>query len=169
MSTFDFPDLPSQFRQLLGKCRDLYVSSGELAARDNPQQLETTSGPFVQLMDDLHGALLVKVFVSVCQCDRRWSKNEKFLAEVLVFHLWDRDSGSKSAGVDCITDFKIGEDKIDLSSLLGWRDLAWGGKTPIAAFEDQARQNMALFEQALKMDMKTPLDLLYLARIFFAD
>jgi len=90
MSTFDFPDLPSQFRQLLGKCRDLYVSSGELAARDNPQQLEATSGPFVQLMDDLHGALLVKVFVSVCQCDRRWSKNEKFLAEVLVFHLWDK-------------------------------------------------------------------------------
>ena len=90
MSTFDFPDLPSQFRQLLGKCRDLYVSSGELAARDNPQQLETTSGPFVQLMDDLHGALLVKIFVSVCQCDRRWSKNEKFLAEVLVFHLWDK-------------------------------------------------------------------------------
>ncbi|MBL9162554.1 MAG: AAA family ATPase [Planctomycetaceae bacterium] len=90
MSTFDFPDLPSQFRQLLGKCRDLYVSSGELAAHDNPQQLEATSGPFVQLMDDLHGALLVKVFVSVCQCDRRWSKNEKFLAEVLVFHLWDK-------------------------------------------------------------------------------
>jgi SpoVK/Ycf46/Vps4 family AAA+-type ATPase len=90
MSTFEFPDLPSQFRQLLGKCRDLYVSSGELAARDNPQQLETTAGPFVQLMDDLHGALLVKVFVSVCQCDRRWSKNEKFLAEVLVFHLWDQ-------------------------------------------------------------------------------
>ena len=90
MSTFDFPDLPSQFRQLLGKCRDLYVSSGEVAARDNPQQLETTSGPFVQLMDDLHGALLVKVFVSVCQCDKRWSKNEKFLAEVLVFHLWDK-------------------------------------------------------------------------------
>ena len=90
MSTFEFPDLPSQFRQLLGKCRDLYVSSGELAARDNPQQLEATSGPFVQLMDDLHGALLVKVFVSVCQCDRRWSKNEKFLAEVLVFHLWDK-------------------------------------------------------------------------------
>ncbi|MGE3304237.1 MAG: polyhydroxyalkanoate synthesis repressor PhaR [Hyphomonadaceae bacterium] len=35
-----------------------------------------------------------------------------------------------------------------------WREQlakAWGGKTPIAAFEDQARQNMALFEQALKM------------------
>lgn len=49
-----------------------------------------------------------------------------------VFHLWDRDSVSKSAGVDCITDFKSGEDKIDLSSLLGCRDLLWGGKTPTA-------------------------------------
>jgi hypothetical protein len=90
MPTFDFPDLPSQFRQLLGKCRELYVSSGELAARENPQQLEGSAEQFVQLMDDLHGALLVKVFVSVCQCDRRWSTNEKFLAEVLVFHLWDQ-------------------------------------------------------------------------------
>ncbi|WP_428305223.1 AAA family ATPase [Lacipirellula sp.] len=90
MSTFEFPDLPSQFRQLLGKCRDLYVSSGELAVRENPQQLEGSAEQFVQLMDDLHRALLVKVFVSVCQCDRRWSTQEEFLAEVLVFHLWDQ-------------------------------------------------------------------------------
>jgi polyhydroxyalkanoate synthesis repressor PhaR len=35
-----------------------------------------------------------------------------------------------------------------------WREQiakAWGGKNPVAAFEEQARQNMALFEQALKM------------------
>ncbi len=35
-----------------------------------------------------------------------------------------------------------------------WRDQlskAWGGKNPMGLFEDQARQNMALFEQALKM------------------
>lgn len=28
---------------------------------------------------------------------------------------------------------------------------AWGGQTPMAAFEQQARQNMALFEQALRL------------------
>jgi polyhydroxyalkanoate synthesis repressor PhaR len=35
-----------------------------------------------------------------------------------------------------------------------WRDQltkAWGGKSPMGMFEDQARQNMALFDQALKM------------------
>lgn len=49
-----------------------------------------------------------------------------------VFHLWDKETGSKTTGVDCITDFKSGEDKIDLSTLLGCRDLVWGGKTPTA-------------------------------------
>lgn len=88
MSSFDFPDLPSQFRQLLGQCRDLYVSSGELAAREHAQLLPSTGESFVQLMDDLHRALAVKVFVTICEADRRWSKNEKFLAEVLLFHLW---------------------------------------------------------------------------------
>jgi polyhydroxyalkanoate synthesis repressor PhaR len=35
-----------------------------------------------------------------------------------------------------------------------WREQlskAWGGKNPMGLFEDHARQNMALFEQALKM------------------
>jgi SpoVK/Ycf46/Vps4 family AAA+-type ATPase len=90
MSTFEFPDLPSQFRQLLGQCRDLYVSSGELAAREHAALLPQSGEQFVQLLDDLHRALLVKVFITVCECDRRWSKNEKFLAEVLVFHLWSQ-------------------------------------------------------------------------------
>jgi hypothetical protein len=88
MPTFPFPDLPSQFRQLLGQCRDLYVSSGELAARDHAHLLKEPGERFVQLMDDLHRALVVKVFVSLCEADRRWSANEKFLAEVLLFHLW---------------------------------------------------------------------------------
>ena len=90
MTSFDFPDLPSQFRQLLGACRELYVSSGELAAREHAHLLPDSGERFVQLMDDLHRALLVKVFVAVCESDRRWSKNEKFLAEVLVFHLWSQ-------------------------------------------------------------------------------
>src|SRR5262245_30520721 len=90
MSSFEFPDLPSQFRQLLGQCRDLYVSSGELIARDHPSLLSEPGEKFVALMDDLHKALLVKIFVAICESDRRWSKNEKFLAEVLVFHLWSQ-------------------------------------------------------------------------------
>ncbi|MCA9258846.1 MAG: hypothetical protein KDA61_06585, partial [Planctomycetales bacterium] len=90
MPTFPFPDLPSQFRQLLGQCRELYVSSGELAARDHAKLLQEPGERFVQLMDDLHRALLVKVFVSICEADRRWSANERFLGEVLIFHLWSQ-------------------------------------------------------------------------------
>ncbi|QEG32960.1 AAA family ATPase [Bythopirellula goksoeyrii] len=88
MPNFEFPDLPSQFRQLLGQCRDLYVSSGELCVREFPNLVPKTETGFVQLMDDLHRALVVKVFVTICEADRRWSTNEKFLGEVLLFHLW---------------------------------------------------------------------------------
>ena len=88
MPNFEFPDLPSQFRQLLGQCRDLYVSSGELCVREFPSTVPQTGTGFVQLMDDLHRALVVKIFVTICEADRRWSTNEKFLAEVLLFHLW---------------------------------------------------------------------------------
>ena len=88
MATFDFPDLPSHFRQLLGDCRELYLSSGQTVVNDYPDMLPESPEHFLKLMDDLHQALLVKVFVTVCEADRRWSKNEKFLAEVLLFHLW---------------------------------------------------------------------------------
>lgn len=88
MANFEFPDLPSHFRKLLGECRELYISSGQLIASEHPEMLPGTSEHFIQLMDDLHRALLVKVFITICEADRRWSKNEKFLAEVLLFHLW---------------------------------------------------------------------------------
>ncbi len=90
MATFDFPDLPSHFRQLLGDCRELYVSSGQLIANEHPDLLPESAEHFIHLMDDLHRALLVKIFVTICEADRRWSKNEKFLAEVLLFHLWSQ-------------------------------------------------------------------------------
>ncbi len=90
MATFDFPDLPSHFRQLLGECRELYVSSGQLIASEHPDLLPESGEHFINLMDDLHRALLVKIFVTICEADRKWSKNEKFLAEVLLFHLWSQ-------------------------------------------------------------------------------
>jgi hypothetical protein len=95
MPTFEFSDLPSQFRQLLGQCRDLYISSGELCLREFPDQVPQTGTGFVQLMDDLHRALVVKIFITICEADRRWSTNEKFLAEVLLFHLWSQWLGEE--------------------------------------------------------------------------
>ncbi len=93
--TFEFSDLPSQFRQLLGQCRDLYFSSGEQCVREFPDQVPQTGSGFVELMDDLHRALVVKIFITICEADRRWSTNEKFLAEVLLFHLWSQWLGEE--------------------------------------------------------------------------
>ncbi|NOY42598.1 MAG: AAA family ATPase [Planctomycetes bacterium] len=90
MTDFEIPDLPAHFRQLLVECRELYVSSGKLVVDEHPGSLPQTGKHFVELMDDLHRALLVKVFVTICESDRRWSTNEQFLAQTLVLHLWDQ-------------------------------------------------------------------------------
>ncbi|MEM8947223.1 MAG: AAA family ATPase [Planctomycetota bacterium] len=90
MSQFEFPDLPSHFRQLLGECRELYVTSAQRIVHEHPDMLPETPDHFMRLMDDLHRALVVKIFVTICEADRKWSKNEKFLAEILLFHLWSQ-------------------------------------------------------------------------------
>ena len=88
MTDFDSPGLPTQFRGLLDQCRQLYVSSGELCVHEHPDLVPRCEHGFVQLMDDLHRGLLVKIFVTICEADRRWSKNETILAEELIDHLW---------------------------------------------------------------------------------
>ena len=84
-------DLPMLFAQLLSRCRELYVSAARTCARDLPRSLGGRSEEeFVETMDNLHKALSVKVFVSICEADRRWSLREQRLAQVLLEHLWDK-------------------------------------------------------------------------------
>ena len=90
MTDLDTSRLPTQFRDLLEQCRKLYFSSGILCVHEHPDLVPQCEHGFVQLMDDLHRALLVKVFVTICEADRRWSKNERMLAEELIIHLWGR-------------------------------------------------------------------------------
>jgi hypothetical protein len=87
------PDLPSPlllFSRTLDECRELYVSSGRLCAREYPQLVSRSPDEFVELMDDLHRALVLKVYFSVCEADRRWSSQERCLAEALFDHLWNQ-------------------------------------------------------------------------------
>ncbi len=87
------PDRPidtTLFRRTLDECRELYVSSGQLCAREYPHLLSRSPDQFVQLMDDLHRALVLKVYVSVCEADREWSIQERDLAEALFDHLWNQ-------------------------------------------------------------------------------
>ncbi len=88
MGDFNMPSRPSLFSRTLRECRKLYVSSGELCEREYPHLLDRADGKFVELMDDLHRALVLKIYLSICEADKKWSKQERFLAEVLCHHLW---------------------------------------------------------------------------------
>ena len=85
-----FQNLLPQFRDALEDCRRLYVSSGETCTREHPHLLGQDPGQFGQMMDDLHRGLLVKIFITVAEADRRWSENERILAELLFKHVWKR-------------------------------------------------------------------------------
>ncbi|HEX4412231.1 MAG TPA: AAA family ATPase [Lacipirellulaceae bacterium] len=75
-------------RSTLQECRNLYISSGQLCAQQYPQLISQSGHEFVQLMDDLHKALVLKIYVMVCEADKRWSAGERAMAEVLFEHLW---------------------------------------------------------------------------------
>jgi len=90
MSAPEIPDQPSLFTRTLDECRELYVSSGELCSHEYPHLIAKPGERFIQLMDDLHRALVVKVYFSVCEADRKWSEAERYMAEVLFAHLWGK-------------------------------------------------------------------------------
>src|SRR6476660_2676722 len=90
MTGDDLTDTLSVFRATLEECRKLYVSSGQLCAQQYPHLIDKSGDEFVQLMDDLHRALVLKIYVVVCEADRKWSQAERELAEVLFDHLWHR-------------------------------------------------------------------------------
>lgn len=90
MSDFGFPSQPSLFSRTLRELRELYVSSAQLCITEHPHLLAEFKGDFQQLMDDLHGALALKVYLAICEADRNWSEQERFLAEVLCHHLWSQ-------------------------------------------------------------------------------
>jgi SpoVK/Ycf46/Vps4 family AAA+-type ATPase len=90
MSVPAIPDEPSLFTRTLDECRELYVSSGKLCAHEYPHLIAKKGKDYVQLMDDLHRALVLKVYFNVCESDRQWSDAERYMAETLFEHLWGK-------------------------------------------------------------------------------
>src|SRR3954469_22386186 len=90
MAGDELTDTLSVFRATFEECRKLYVTSGQLCAQQYPQLIDKSGDEFVQLMDDLHRALVLKIYVVVCEADRKWSQAEREMAEVLFDHLWHR-------------------------------------------------------------------------------
>jgi tellurite resistance protein len=90
MSHDAFVNYAVQFQQTLEDCRELYASSAQQLMEQRPQILGSSPEDYVRVMDDLHKGLLIKVFVSVVVADRRWSKEERVLAEMLFEHIWHK-------------------------------------------------------------------------------
>lgn len=95
MSHSDFVNLAVQFQKTLEDCRELYLSSARQLIEQRPELLGAAPADYLQVMDDLHKGLLIKVYVSVVASDRRWSKEERVLAEMLFEHIWRKQLGGE--------------------------------------------------------------------------
>lgn len=85
----------ARYRQLLRQTRDLYRSSAERIVREHPE-LAPPGGGFLPLMDDLHGGLVLRVYLTVAEADHQWTASERDLATELAEHLW----GHRLTGAD---------------------------------------------------------------------
>ena len=63
--------------------------------RRYPTLLEGRDSNFVELMDDLHRGLLIKVYVTVVRADDRWTGPEKRVAAAMIEHLWGEELHGK--------------------------------------------------------------------------
>ncbi|MGB0596814.1 MAG: AAA family ATPase [Rubripirellula sp.] len=80
--------LIGMLRRVLRDCGKLYQSSGTWMVRRNPTLLEGREDQFVELMDDLHRGLLIKVYVTIVRADDRWTGPEKRVAREMIEYLW---------------------------------------------------------------------------------
>jgi len=82
--------IQEQFSQTLLACRRLYLESGQRIAEQFPEIIQGGSpDEFVSMMDELHKALLVKVFACVLAGDRRLTPDKLRLAKILLEHIWN--------------------------------------------------------------------------------
>ncbi len=87
MNDLDDTRLIGMLRRVVRDCGKLYRQSGTWMVRRYPTLLEGQAD-FVELMDDLHRGLLIKVYVTVVRADDRWTSAEKRVAAEMIEHLW---------------------------------------------------------------------------------
>lgn len=92
------PSTPADYRRLLGETRRLYADAARRVLREHPEQ--APRGDFAARMEDLHRGLCLRVYLTICEADRRWSRGERTLATELCDHLWNiRHEGAELAEV----------------------------------------------------------------------
>jgi AAA+ superfamily predicted ATPase len=93
LATFD--DICHDFDQTLHACRELYVSSAHLCLEETPHLVPGQPEAYIELLDNLHRGLLLKIFTSVAASDQICSAAEQKLAVRLLNHAWDETLGEE--------------------------------------------------------------------------
>ena len=109
-------ELLLNLRNDLKECEALYRAGAKLCAHVCPEKLKGGPEKFTDLMVDLHRGLLVKIFVEIAHCDRRWHQAEREAAMVLLQHVWSVD-------VDSDNIVQILQSASDLAETLQWESL----------------------------------------------
>ncbi len=82
------PSTVTQFRNALIDCKRLYISAARQALEGQGNTDESVRHDFIRRMVDLHKGLLLKIYTTIATADRRWSREERLLAQELIDHLW---------------------------------------------------------------------------------
>ncbi len=90
MSPVSFAKLLNEYNSCLRDCRQIYLNGAQRVIREAPHLLDISPRKFMDLMEDLHRGLLIKLYVSIAGVDHVWNRKEEQLAGVLFFHLWQR-------------------------------------------------------------------------------
>ncbi|WP_164103121.1 AAA family ATPase [Candidatus Laterigemmans baculatus] len=83
-------EVSPHLRRVMREARKLYVDSGRWLVASHKTLLGERADSFVELMDDLHRGLLVKVYTVIIRSDGRWTRMEKYVCSLLLEHLWDQ-------------------------------------------------------------------------------
>src|SRR5436190_7381117 len=83
-----FEPIEAEFHQTLADCERLYRSAAEQCLEHHPGIAGDSPQSLRQLMDDLGKGLVMKIYSTVAQADRRWSAPEARLAEIIFEKLW---------------------------------------------------------------------------------
>ncbi len=96
MNSTETTRLLGMLRRVLRDCSMLYERCAKWLVRRHPNLIEGDSQAFLDLMDDLHRGLVIKVYVDIVRADDRWSVAEKQIAAEMIEHLW----GQKLQGIE---------------------------------------------------------------------
>ncbi|MGC6547735.1 MAG: AAA family ATPase [Rubripirellula sp.] len=88
MNSTETTRLLGLLRRVLRDCSMLYERCGKWMIRRYPNLIEGDTQEFLELMDDLHRGLIIKVYVDIVRADDRWSATEKQIAAEMIEHLW---------------------------------------------------------------------------------